>query len=200
MSPTCLCRPYYGLGDEFPRSQLLTRSVAGKKRNIYLTSSLVKELLQRNELHVKVCCTCRVYTLLGNVWIVKKQRSWIFSTFWPCSWRVKKYFCKALGCACIIAVSVFTAQFINVGVKVLARCDNHTASCPFRICQEVSHSCAALSPTFSVLLCLREKMFVTFKNRRAIHRSILSQVLNNPQFFPHNAKVFSRLASIYIMY
>ena len=51
----CVCRPYYGLGEEFPSSQLLTRSVAGKKRNIYLTSALVKELLQRNEFHVKVC-------------------------------------------------------------------------------------------------------------------------------------------------
>ncbi|CAI7989852.1 RNA cytosine C(5)-methyltransferase NSUN2 [Geodia barretti] len=74
-----LIQSYYGLGDAFPSSQLLTRSVAGKKRNVYLTSRLVKELLQRNELHVK---------------------------------------------------------FINVGVKVLARCDNRTASCPFRICQE----------------------------------------------------------------
>ena len=47
-------RQYYGLGDAFPSSQLLTRSVGGKKRNIYLTSRLVKELLQRNELYVKV--------------------------------------------------------------------------------------------------------------------------------------------------
>ena len=54
-------RPYYGLGDDFPCGQLLTRSVTGKKRNIYLTSQLVKELLHRNELHVKVrvyTCTC----------------------------------------------------------------------------------------------------------------------------------------------
>lgn len=29
-------------------------------------------------------------------------------------------------------------QFINVGVKVLARCDNYNASCPFRLCQEAS--------------------------------------------------------------
>ena len=54
MLPLSVFRSYYGLGDAFPSSQLLTRSVAGKKRNVYLTSRLVKELLQRNELHVKV--------------------------------------------------------------------------------------------------------------------------------------------------
>ena len=59
LSQTLLC-----LGDDFPCGQLLTRSVTGKKHNIYLTSQLVKELLHRNELHVKVClhvCTETVF-------------------------------------------------------------------------------------------------------------------------------------------
>lgn len=47
-------RPYYGLSDTFPSNQLLTRTMTGKKRNIYLTSALVRDLLRRNELHVKV--------------------------------------------------------------------------------------------------------------------------------------------------
>ena len=59
-------RPYYGLPDNFPSDQLLTRSVTGKKRNLYLASRLVKEILRRNELHVKVC-TLYVHTVHVHV-------------------------------------------------------------------------------------------------------------------------------------
>ncbi|XP_064398499.1 RNA cytosine-C(5)-methyltransferase NSUN2-like isoform X2 [Halichondria panicea] len=46
--------PYYGLPESFPFDQLLTRSVGGKRRNIYLSSKLVKELTIRNEHVVKI--------------------------------------------------------------------------------------------------------------------------------------------------
>ena len=52
-------------------------------------------------------------------------------------------------CVCV-CVCVCVSQFINVGVKVLARCDNHAASCPFRLCQEVSHSHTSLKYTLQI--------------------------------------------------
>ena len=50
------------------------------------------------------------------------------------------------------------SQFINVGVKVLARCDNRTASCPFRICQEVSCT-PRFTHTLLVTLCVCVVLF-----------------------------------------
>ena len=49
------CRAYYGLPEGFPVEQMLTRTKTGKKKNLYLTSRLVKALTLRNEHVLKVC-------------------------------------------------------------------------------------------------------------------------------------------------
>ena len=129
-----LCRPYYGLADNFPCTQLLTRSVAGKKRNIYLTSALVKELLRRNELHVKVGCDKTHFKLRMHITCIHSLHLRLASS-----------------------VSFLHGQFINVGVKVLARCDNYNASCPFRLCQEVS-VCVLSLFVYCVHICLHNHL------------------------------------------
>ena len=47
-------RVYYGLPKGFPVEQLLTRTRTGKKKNLYFSSRLVKELTIRNEHVLKV--------------------------------------------------------------------------------------------------------------------------------------------------
>ena len=47
-------RPYYGLPEDFAVEQLLTRTKTGRKRNIYFTSKLVKEVTLRNDHLLKV--------------------------------------------------------------------------------------------------------------------------------------------------
>ena len=41
-----ICREFYGIDDSFPVSQLLVRSFHGKKRNIYLVSKAVKDVME----------------------------------------------------------------------------------------------------------------------------------------------------------
>lgn len=53
-SRNAICRSYYGLPEGFPLEQLLTRTRTGKKKNLYLSSKLVKELTIRNEHVLKV--------------------------------------------------------------------------------------------------------------------------------------------------
>ncbi|XP_065913229.1 RNA cytosine-C(5)-methyltransferase NSUN2-like isoform X2 [Dysidea avara] len=48
-----LIMEYYGFQNDFPVGQLLTRTESGKKRNVYLTSPLVRELVVRNGSSVK---------------------------------------------------------------------------------------------------------------------------------------------------
>lgn len=47
-------REYFGFQQDFPVGQLLTRSETGKKRNVYLASRLVRELVIRNGSNIKV--------------------------------------------------------------------------------------------------------------------------------------------------
>ncbi|OQR72984.1 tRNA (cytosine(34)-C(5))-methyltransferase-like [Tropilaelaps mercedesae] len=54
---TCNTRKFYELSESFPVSQLLCRSTEGQRRNLYLVSPLVKEVLQHNEQRLKVINT-----------------------------------------------------------------------------------------------------------------------------------------------
>lgn len=49
-------RKFYGIDDSFPADQLLVRSVGGKKRNIYLVSKTVKDVMKLIDDNHKVCC------------------------------------------------------------------------------------------------------------------------------------------------
>ncbi|XP_022701059.1 tRNA (cytosine(34)-C(5))-methyltransferase-like [Varroa jacobsoni] len=53
----CNTRKFYQLTEDFPADQLLCRSTEGQRRNIYLVSPLVKEVLQHNESRLKVINT-----------------------------------------------------------------------------------------------------------------------------------------------
>ncbi|XP_028968425.1 tRNA (cytosine(34)-C(5))-methyltransferase [Galendromus occidentalis] len=48
---------FYELAEDFPAAQLLCRSTEGQKRNIYLVSKLVQQVLQSNENRLKVINT-----------------------------------------------------------------------------------------------------------------------------------------------
>lgn len=50
-------RDYFGFQQDFPAGQLLTRTETGKKRNVYLTSRLVRELVIRNGTNIKIINT-----------------------------------------------------------------------------------------------------------------------------------------------
>ena len=54
-------KEFYGFSDDFPARNLLTRSAGSVKRNIYLVSDMVREVIQNNDLCVTVrtcpmCC------------------------------------------------------------------------------------------------------------------------------------------------
>ena len=49
-------RKFYGIDGNFPADQLLVRSVGGKKRNIYLVSKTVKDVMDLIDDNHKVCC------------------------------------------------------------------------------------------------------------------------------------------------
>ena len=98
------CRDYYGLPDNFPGDQLLTRTVAERKKNVCLASWLTKELTVHNEHTVRVSHSHLHYYIIIYL-------------------RDSPFY-----------------QVINIGVKVLARCENLKTACGFRLCQEVCTS------------------------------------------------------------
>ena len=50
-------RAFYGIDERFPADQLLVRSFGGKKRNIYLVSKAVKDVMEMIDDSHKVCNT-----------------------------------------------------------------------------------------------------------------------------------------------
>eukprot|EP00731_Ephydatia_muelleri_P026085 Em0018g185a len=90
-------KEYYGLPDDFAGDQLLTRTVAERKKNVFLASWLIKELTVHNEQTVRV---------------------------------------------------------INIGVKVLARCENLKTACGFRLCQEGIQTMAPFITRHSIQITL----------------------------------------------
>jgi hypothetical protein len=41
-----ICSDFYGIDEDFPVDQMLIRSLEGKKRNLYFTSKLIKDLIK----------------------------------------------------------------------------------------------------------------------------------------------------------
>ena len=50
-------KEYYDLNDSFDSKCLLTRCHVGKKKNIYLVSPTVKDVVQKNESNIKIINT-----------------------------------------------------------------------------------------------------------------------------------------------
>lgn len=61
-------RDFYELGD-FPVHCLLTRCSVGKKKNIYYTSSSIKDIVKNNQDRVKVSHTFH-YLLVKNCFVI----------------------------------------------------------------------------------------------------------------------------------
>lgn len=60
-------KSYYSLGDDFPHNQLLTRSSSGKKRHIYMVSSLVRNIITNNVNRLKLINSgVRVFSRCDN--------------------------------------------------------------------------------------------------------------------------------------
>lgn len=50
-------KEFYGLKEDFDASCLLTRCHVGKKKNIYMVSKTVKDVVQKNESNIKIINT-----------------------------------------------------------------------------------------------------------------------------------------------
>lgn len=119
-------REFYGIDDSFPVSQLLVRSLHGKKRNIYLVSKAVKDVMEmvddshKVSLYQLLPLSLTLFTLL-----IETKLYWnlLYSTF-PLS-EFGWWFC-----------AIFW-QVINTGMKVFARAENDNVKCSFRLMQEV---------------------------------------------------------------
>ena len=58
-------REFYGIDESFPASQLLVRSVGGKKRNVYLVSKAVKDVMEMVDDNHKVCWVITQYMIFS---------------------------------------------------------------------------------------------------------------------------------------
>lgn len=104
----------YDLKPELSCTSFLTRCAVGKKKNIYFTTTALRDLIINNEDRLKVCF--QFDQPVVHLWF---------------------HFLCFLSIILRLSFLQFLIQIINTGVKAFARCDNKAMKCCFRLAQEV---------------------------------------------------------------